>query len=124
MEEVIRSLEVDFDRDVLKVNGKVVTEQTLVYLPGPDGWELSRLFNPDPSSQAKSVIKVAAAKMSSSRDAEEKNELVHLRIVPEKIGFSMYLDEKYIHHIENYGIEQSDLPGTAKLKIEMLVQYP
>lgn len=59
MEEVIRSLEVDFDRGVLRVNGKEVTEQTLVYLPGPDGWELSRLFNPDPSSQVKSVIKVA-----------------------------------------------------------------
>lgn len=36
MEEVIRSLEVDFDRDVLKVNGKEVNEQVLVYLPGPD----------------------------------------------------------------------------------------
>lgn len=125
MEEVIRSLEVDFDRDVLKVNGKEVTEQTLVYLPGPNGWELSRLFNPDPSVRgAKSVIKVTANKMNGSRDAEEKNELVHLRVVPEKVGFSMYLDDKYIHHIEKYDIEQSDFPGTAKLKIEMLVQYP
>lgn len=61
MEEVIRSLEVDFDRDVLKVNGKEVTEQTLVYLPGPNGWELSRLFNPDPSVLAKSVIKVTVS---------------------------------------------------------------
>ena len=51
----------------------------------------------------------------------QKNELVHLRVVPEKIGFAMYLDEKYIHHIENYNIEQSNLPGTAKFKIKMLV---
>lgn len=124
MEEVIRSLEVDFDRGVLKINGDDVTEQTLVYLPGPNGWELSRLFNPDPSSQAKAVIKVTAGKMNGNRDAKEKNELVHLRVVPEKVGFSMYLDDKYIHHIEKYDIEQSDFPGTAKLKIEMLVQYP
>ena len=62
MEEVIRSLEIDFDRDVLKVNGKEVAEQTLVYLPGPNGWELSRLFNPDPSIRgAKSVIKVTVS---------------------------------------------------------------
>lgn len=71
MEEVIRSLEIDFDRDVLKVNGKEVTEQTLVYLPGPNGWELSRLFNPDPSSQTKTVIKVTVDKMNGSRDAKE-----------------------------------------------------
>ena len=62
MEEVIRSLEVDFDRDVLKVNGKEATEQILVYLPGPNGWELSRLFNPDPSVRgAKLVIKVTVS---------------------------------------------------------------
>lgn len=62
MEEVIRSLEIDFDRDVLKVNDKEVIEQTLVYLPGPNGWELSRLFNPDPSVRgAKSVIKVTVS---------------------------------------------------------------
>ena len=62
MEEVIRSLEIDFDRDVLKVNGKEVTEQTLVYLPGPNGWELSRLFNPDPSVRGvKPVIKVTVS---------------------------------------------------------------
>ena len=36
----------------------------------------------------------------------------------------MYLDDKYIHHIEKYDIEQSNFPGTAKLKIEMLVKYP
>jgi len=71
MEEVIRSLEIDFDRDVLKVNGKEVTEQTLVYLPGPNGWELSRLFNLDPSSQTKTVIKVTVGKMNGSRDAKE-----------------------------------------------------
>lgn len=98
MEEVIRSLEVDFDRDALKVNGKEVNEQVLVYLPGPDGWELSRLFNPNPSTQAKSVIKVIVCKVNNNRDVEEKNELVHLRVVPEKIGFSMCLDDKYIHH--------------------------
>lgn len=121
---MIRSLEADFDRGVLKINGKEVTEPTLVYVPGPDGWELSRLFNPDPSTQAKSVIKVAADKVNNNRDAEEKDELLHLRVVPEKVGFSIYLDEKRIHHVENYAIENSNFPGTAKLKVEMLVQYP
>lgn len=53
-----------------------------------------------------------------------KDELIHLKVVPEEIGFSIYLDDKNIHHVECYTIEQSDLPGTAKLKLEMLVQYP
>lgn len=42
----IQSLEIDFDRDVLKINGEsVIDKPVIVNLPGPDGWPLQKLFN-------------------------------------------------------------------------------
>nr|DAZ30088.1 MAG TPA: hypothetical protein [Caudoviricetes sp.] len=40
----IRSLEVDIDRGILKINGQDVEKPTIVTLPGPEGWPLQRLF--------------------------------------------------------------------------------
>lgn len=53
-----------------------------------------------------------------------REDLIALRIIPEEVGYSIFLDDKKIHHVEDYKIEQAQLPGTAKLKIEMLVKYP
>lgn len=41
----IRSLEIDFDRDILRINGKTMTEPVLAELPGPDGWVLKKIYN-------------------------------------------------------------------------------
>lgn len=42
----IRSLEIDFDRDILKINGEPVTGKPVkVNLPGPFGWPFRKLFN-------------------------------------------------------------------------------
>lgn len=41
----IRALEIDFDRQVLKINGEPVTKPVLVTLPGEEGWPLRLLFN-------------------------------------------------------------------------------
>ena len=42
----IRELEVDFDNDVLKINGENYMKRPIVVtLPGPDGWPLKKLFN-------------------------------------------------------------------------------
>lgn len=43
----IRSLEVDIDKGILKINGNKVEDPTMVTLPGPDGWPLRRAFNPE-----------------------------------------------------------------------------
>ena len=44
----IRTLEIDFDRSVLKINGKDYTDRKVgVSLPGEGGWPLELLFNPD-----------------------------------------------------------------------------
>lgn len=43
----IRSLEVDIDEEILRINGKEVKEKVLVTLPGPDGWPLQRMHNPE-----------------------------------------------------------------------------
>lgn len=40
----IRSLEVDIDKGILKINGQDVDTPTIVTLPGPEGWPLQRLF--------------------------------------------------------------------------------
>ena len=53
-----------------------------------------------------------------------KNDLIHLGVVPENDGYSIFLDEKKLHHVENYKIESASLSGIAKLTLEMLVKYP
>lgn len=57
----IRSLDVDFDKGVLKINGVDVKEQVRVYLPSTEGWELSRLFNPDPSGKIKFDMRIVVS---------------------------------------------------------------
>lgn len=42
----IRSLEIDFDRDILKINGEQIKEApVIVSLPGPEGFKYHKLFN-------------------------------------------------------------------------------
>ena len=40
----IKSLEVDIDKGILKINGQDADTPTIVTLPGPEGWPLQRLF--------------------------------------------------------------------------------
>lgn len=54
----------------------------------------------------------------------KKDDLLHLKIEEEEIGYSIKLDDKELHHVENYKIESSTLSGTVKLSIEVLVKYP
>lgn len=42
----VRKLEIDFNKGLMKINGKDYTEiPVIVTLPGPDGWPLRKLFN-------------------------------------------------------------------------------
>lgn len=44
----IRSLEIDFDTNVLKINGKEVRDfPVIVTLPGLKGYPFRKLFNPE-----------------------------------------------------------------------------
>lgn len=44
----IRKLEVDYDKQVLKINGQGFAEApVIVTLPGPDGWPMEMLINPE-----------------------------------------------------------------------------
>lgn len=46
--ERIRSLEIDFDKDILKINREDIKDRPVVVaLPGPEGWMLRKLFNPE-----------------------------------------------------------------------------
>lgn len=43
----IRKLEIDFNKGILKINGKDYTDRkAVVSLPGEGGWPLEILFNP------------------------------------------------------------------------------
>lgn len=43
----IRSVEIDFDNNILKINGEEVIDRPVIAtLPGTDGWNLKKLFNP------------------------------------------------------------------------------
>ena len=52
------------------------------------------------------------------------DDLIHLSIREDGSGWAIYLDDKKLHHVENYCIESSTLPGTAELSIKLLVKYP
>lgn len=43
----IRSINIDFDNSILKINGESVNQPTIVTLPSEDGWELQKMFAPD-----------------------------------------------------------------------------
>lgn len=42
----IRSIKIDFDKDILEINEKKVEKPVIVTLPGPDGWPIQKMFNP------------------------------------------------------------------------------
>ena len=44
--EPIRSLVIDIDKGILKVNEQNVKERVILTVPGPEGWRLQRMFNP------------------------------------------------------------------------------
>ena len=43
----ICSIRIDFDKDILEVNGKKVEKPVTVALPEPDGWPIQKMFNPE-----------------------------------------------------------------------------
>lgn len=43
----IRSIRIDFDKDILEINGKKVEKPVIATLPGPYGWPIQKLFNPE-----------------------------------------------------------------------------
>lgn len=42
----IRSIKIDFDKDILEINGKKVEKPVIVDLPGFDEWPIQKMFNP------------------------------------------------------------------------------
>jgi hypothetical protein len=54
-----------------------------------------------------------------------KDRLIHLKVEENEDGETeLKLDETELHHVENYKIESSEIRGTAKLSLEILVKYP
>lgn len=43
----IRSIKIDFDKDILEINGKKAEKPVIVTLPGLDGWPIQKMFNPE-----------------------------------------------------------------------------
>jgi len=54
----IRSIHIDFDKNILEINGNSVKKKTVAYLPRDDGWEISKLFKPDNSTEECDRIRV------------------------------------------------------------------
>lgn len=49
----IRKLELDIDKEVLKVNGEIFKTPVKLISPGPSGWPLEKIYNVE---EAKSSI--------------------------------------------------------------------
>lgn len=43
----IRSIKIDFDNNILEINGKPYKRKTIVNLPASNGWKFKKLFNGD-----------------------------------------------------------------------------
>ena len=41
----IRSIRINFDNDVLEINGEPYKKKTIVSLPASDGWNFRKVFN-------------------------------------------------------------------------------
>ena len=54
----------------------------------------------------------------------DKNDLIELSIETKDAGCSIWLDDKELHHVKNYKIENGSIPGTAIVEIKLLVKYP
>ena len=70
----IRSLEVDIDKGILKINGQDVKEPTIVTLPGPEGWPLQRLFASSTDAPVECKRISILAKKPEESVMEEKKE--------------------------------------------------
>lgn len=71
----IRSIRIDFDKDILEINGKKVEKSVIVTLPGPDGWPIQKIFNPEGYiSERSKQIKVTVSD-SESEETAEKDEI-------------------------------------------------
>lgn len=53
-----------------------------------------------------------------------KEDLMKLQLKQEGDGYLIFLDDKKIHHVEKYEIEQGILHGTALIELRLLVKFP
>lgn len=60
----IKSIHIDFDNNILEINGEPYKKKTIVSLPALDGWKFRKLFNGDESN------------------AEERSERITVEYIP------------------------------------------
>lgn len=54
----------------------------------------------------------------------QKTDLIKLSVKAKDAGYAIWLDDKELHHVKDYKIEQGDIPGTAMMTIVLKVEYP
>lgn len=54
----IRSLHIDFDKNILEINGKQSNKTTIVALPSLDGWSIQKMFGEPLSKEKCNCLKV------------------------------------------------------------------
>ena len=115
----IRSIGIDFDKDALKINGKKVDKPVIVTLPGPDGWPIQKLFNPE--SYIPESGKLLKVIVSDSEETTEKDEIS--KIFSQRMrGFNAHPNDlpvitAVIEAMRNCTIEQAEAILDDTLKI-------
>ncbi|MEE1219538.1 MAG: hypothetical protein U0L20_06415 [Ruminococcus sp.] len=61
----MRSLKVDFDNNILEINGKPYKKKTIVLLPASDGWKFSKLFNGNENNSGEKSDRLEVSFMSN-----------------------------------------------------------
>lgn len=117
----IRSIKINFDKDILEINGKKVEKPVIVTLPGPYGWPIQKLFNSENnmlerSKQIKITLDDNENEKTMKRDEVSKIFSQRMR------GFNAHPDDlpvitAVIETMKNCTIEQTEAILGDTLKI-------
>lgn len=115
----IRSIRIDFDKDLLEINGKKVEKPVIVTLPGPYGWPIQKLFNPEgyiPESGKQLKVIVSESEKTAEKDEISKIFSQRMR------GFNAHPNDlpvvtAVVESLKNCTIEQAEAILDDALKI-------
>lgn len=97
----IRSLKVDFDNNILEINGKPYKKKTTVLLPASEGWKFSKLFNGNEnnSGEKSDRLEIELMDQETRSEQEEMNHYTDLIVRDEELDEEFDIDQDIINEM-------------------------
>ncbi|MEE0740765.1 MAG: hypothetical protein U0M21_00525 [Emergencia sp.] len=120
--EELKSLHIDIERGIYELNGRDISNKgTYMNLIFEDGkWSLVTIEN---NLYSAHYHEDEESLEPSQITKPLKDNLIQLRVVPDGNGYRLFLDDKELHHVENYEFKSGNTPGTIELTVKLLAQY-